>query len=114
LKKGRHIVISVPIFFSSSLPSRTKYRRRFLSTGSAGPLTEFQSVGQILYPMAVANTAGANTVTGNISKGALMPVASGRLIFYLNRVVFNVGRQPSLLWKGLHSGFRKDNYEGYR
>jgi hypothetical protein len=43
-----------------------------------------------------------------------MPVASGRLIFYLNRVVFNVGRQPSLLWKGLHSGFRKDDYEGYR
>ncbi len=43
-----------------------------------------------------------------------MPVASGRLIFYLNRAAFGAGQQPKLLKKGLHSGFRKDEYEGYR
>ena len=43
-----------------------------------------------------------------------MPVASGRLIFYLNRVISGVGRQPWLLRKVLDSGSRKDDYEGYR
>ena len=47
-------------------------------------------------------------------KGALMPVASGRLIFYLNRADSGAGQQPRLLQKGLRSGFRKDEYEGYR
>jgi hypothetical protein len=47
-------------------------------------------------------------------KGALMPVASGHLIFYLNRAGFGAGQQQRLLQKGLHSGVRKDEYEGYR
>ena len=43
-----------------------------------------------------------------------MPVASGRLIFYLNRAASGAGQQPQLPQNWLHSGFRKDEYEGYR
>lgn len=43
-----------------------------------------------------------------------MPVASGHLIFYLDRVASGVGLQPPLLRSVYYPGFRKDDYEGYR
>jgi hypothetical protein len=47
-------------------------------------------------------------------KGALMPDASGHLIFYLNRAASGAGQAIKAAQKGLRSGFRKDEYEGYR
>jgi hypothetical protein len=56
----------------------------------------------------------ANTIIASASKGALMLVASGRLIFYLNRGAFSDGHLALQFRKVFHFAFRKDNYERYR